>query len=430
MASTPISRLRKALLQTDDSADGIQKSADAMMQMYSSAPAAAAGEWKSCLSVCLLRQLLPLLYVANEVLQTSKRKHGTRFLESFSPLLPYAIRHVCERDKSIIEKVRRTVKIWGDRRVFSRRFVNEILAAVEDLRLSEIFYKPLPLQSVPKKRDSPESPAHVSYKSDDDSHSDFADIKPEAALNVEIPLAVSPRPREPSKVNGKTNKFPVTKNKNEEDDLPDTLLRPNKRRNSHRGSIVSKSTPSLNDMLTKLVELDNQFKKSLAEIDSLPEMFYSEDNDAMQDVVGEELVKMNLDLTKGLKLIKNQKKKIHQTTKEIYKLEQEIPIFVSPMISCIRQDDEQIVFCDTLSEKLNLIAKVHAIAKDSRDATREQESRNLAIEQAKVKHRQKELARQKSLEEAMKQQTGPDMSWNSRTKQYESVADHTDDAWR
>uniref|UniRef100_A0A7S1FPG8 CID domain-containing protein n=1 Tax=Corethron hystrix TaxID=216773 RepID=A0A7S1FPG8_9STRA len=424
MASTPITRLRKALLQTDDSGPGIQRSSISMMSMYSSAPAAAAGEWKSCLSVCQLRQLLPLLYVANEVLQTSKRRHGTRFLESFSPLLPSAVRLICERDPLIVEKVRRTVKIWGDRRVFSTRFINEILTAVEDLRDASPAAPPPRVKALvsPSRMEAPVS-------SDEEDGSDFSEsVRPEKSLDVKITVDDGPEiygaPPEPER---KREKEGV-----EENEATDYLLRPSKRRSMNRGNPAFKpfGMLSFNEMLAKLVDLDQQFKKSFVAVEAVPKHFYIKDDKAMQDIVGEELVKMNVDLSKAIRLITKQRTKIHETTKQTYKWEQEIPFHLAPMVAAIRKDDEQFHLCANLEEKLRWIKVVHAMSKESRDAKRERDARDVAEKAAHVKKVREDLARQKSLERAMKQPTGPNMRWNSRTKQYESVANHDDDDWR
>ena len=63
-------------------------------------------------SIYLIFRLLNLyhrLYVANEVLQNSKRNRGTKFLEAFSPALSSSLEFMVKTDPSIVEKVRRIV---------------------------------------------------------------------------------------------------------------------------------------------------------------------------------------------------------------------------------------------------------------------------------------------------------------------------------
>eukprot|EP00559_Dactyliosolen_fragilissimus_P006920 CAMPEP_0184869950 /NCGR_PEP_ID=MMETSP0580-20130426/35935_1 /TAXON_ID=1118495 /ORGANISM="Dactyliosolen fragilissimus" /LENGTH=529 /DNA_ID=CAMNT_0027371789 /DNA_START=14 /DNA_END=1603 /DNA_ORIENTATION=+ len=128
--------LRTTLSRTENSAQGIQSSAACMMKQYDKSPALAVSEWRNALQSCRSTQLLPLLYVANEVLQTSKRNRGNRYLEEFSPVLKASLQFICEKcaDVAVVEKVRRTVKIWGDRRVFSVRFVSGLLSALQAYR--------------------------------------------------------------------------------------------------------------------------------------------------------------------------------------------------------------------------------------------------------------------------------------------------------
>ena len=128
--------LRTTLSNTDGTAPSIQSSAAAMMSMYDKSPSLAVSEWRNVLQTCTDSQLLPLLYVANEVIQISKRNRGNKFLESFSPVLGGSLKVICERDPSVTEKVRRTAKIWGDRRIFSTRFVGELLGGIEEYRNS------------------------------------------------------------------------------------------------------------------------------------------------------------------------------------------------------------------------------------------------------------------------------------------------------
>jgi len=126
--------LRSVLSQTENSSSAIQNSAASMMKLYIISPALAVSEWRNALQSSRNSQLLPLLYVANEVIQSSKRNRGNKFLEQFSPVLKGSLQFICERDPEVVEKVRRVAKIWGDRRVFSVRFVADLLSGVEEFR--------------------------------------------------------------------------------------------------------------------------------------------------------------------------------------------------------------------------------------------------------------------------------------------------------
>lgn len=139
-SGTSSSSLRVLLSQVDGSAMGIHSAAGAMMKHYDKSQVdVAIVEWRNSLHNAPIDRHLPLLYVANEVLQNSKRNRGNKFLEAFSPILGQSLIFICQHQGKIgtnsgVEKVRRTVKIWGDRRVFSLRFVNELLKGLEPYR--------------------------------------------------------------------------------------------------------------------------------------------------------------------------------------------------------------------------------------------------------------------------------------------------------
>ena len=97
-------------------------------------PSLAVSEWRSVLQTSSPSLSMPLLYVANEVLQTSKRNRGSKFLEAFSPVLGSSLMFIVGRDRRVVEKVRRTGKVWGDRHIFSMRFVMDLLAGLDSYR--------------------------------------------------------------------------------------------------------------------------------------------------------------------------------------------------------------------------------------------------------------------------------------------------------
>ena len=129
------SSLRGYLQRIDVSAPAIQGAAGAMMKHYDKSPGVAVVEWRNALMQARENQFLPLLYVANEVLQNSKRNRGNKFLEAFSPILGQSLIFVCAKSPPpLVESIRRTVKIWAERRVFSVRYVNELIKGLEPYR--------------------------------------------------------------------------------------------------------------------------------------------------------------------------------------------------------------------------------------------------------------------------------------------------------
>jgi len=89
-------------------------------------------------------QKVPFLYLANDILQNSKR-NGTEFVEEFWKVLPGALKDVTENGDDRGKKVAsRLVDIWQERRVFGSR-----AGGIMDVMLGAA---PLPVLDMTKKR--------------------------------------------------------------------------------------------------------------------------------------------------------------------------------------------------------------------------------------------------------------------------------------
>ena len=70
------------------------------------------------LSLVEANRKLTLLYLANDVIQTGKKK-GLEFKVEFSKLLPRALQHMSrEKDDSFRKSVERVISVWEERKVF------------------------------------------------------------------------------------------------------------------------------------------------------------------------------------------------------------------------------------------------------------------------------------------------------------------------
>ncbi|VAI28796.1 unnamed protein product [Triticum turgidum subsp. durum] len=89
-------------------------------------------------------QKVPFLYLANDILQNSKR-NGTEFVEEFWKVLPTTLKDVAEKGDDRGKKtVSRLVDIWQERRVFGSR-----AGGIKDVMLGTA---PLPVLDMTKKR--------------------------------------------------------------------------------------------------------------------------------------------------------------------------------------------------------------------------------------------------------------------------------------
>ena len=91
--------------------------------------------WASCLSQAPDKQKLAFVYLANDVVQNS-RKRGPHYVDAFAPLLPGALRHVLKHSgggADTLRQLHRMVAVWEERRVFGTgKAIQQLKAAVED----------------------------------------------------------------------------------------------------------------------------------------------------------------------------------------------------------------------------------------------------------------------------------------------------------
>jgi hypothetical protein len=74
---------------------------------------------------------LVFLYLSNEVLQNS-RKSGPAFLESFKPALQRVTQELFSNsDKSTKKKIVKVFKVWLDRGMYQREFIDALLDTLE-----------------------------------------------------------------------------------------------------------------------------------------------------------------------------------------------------------------------------------------------------------------------------------------------------------
>ncbi|KAF5749832.1 regulation of nuclear pre-mRNA domain-containing protein 1B-like [Tripterygium wilfordii] len=99
-----------------------------------------AATWDKQFHISEMVQKVPLLYLANDILQNSKR-NGNEFVTEFWKVLPAALKDVAEkgddRGKNVVSRL---VAIWEERRVFGSR-----ARSLKDLMLSENVPPPLEL---------------------------------------------------------------------------------------------------------------------------------------------------------------------------------------------------------------------------------------------------------------------------------------------
>ena len=122
--------LIKRLKELTDAAESIQTIAHWVI-FYRKRHAALSVEiWERELQLTGAERKLTFVYLANEIIQTSRRK-GTEFLAPFALVLPAAIRHIYQTTPpSVHDAIMRTITIWEQRQVYSPRFCNDLRFAL------------------------------------------------------------------------------------------------------------------------------------------------------------------------------------------------------------------------------------------------------------------------------------------------------------
>ncbi|KAL3796959.1 hypothetical protein HJC23_000712 [Cyclotella cryptica] len=428
------SALRNTLLQTDNTLPSIQSAARSMMLFYDkpSGVDLAVSEWRSVLQTCQPSQMLPLLYVANEVLQTSKRNRGNKFLEAFSPVLGSSLIYICQRDRSLVEKARRTVKVWGDRRIFSMRFVMDILTGLDSFRgeggngaavASQPALAVVPASSKPT--DSPNITSGSNSDEDDDEDDIFGgsstklldvDLKVDGAALSEatkpqsLEFGAGAKRRRSSvspTINAKSSAKPVAKK-------PKAL-----------------SNQTFLEMFESIAKLDETYKSALGVLNSIPPAYLDENGTDIDDLVGDELTEMYKKVCETHRKVRKERRVIYSVAVERKQMEKEAKRYIQWLKNLANVDGEDIEFAEGLEQKLDLLSVCHEEAKALRDIRREEEARKLAEEEAAAIQEAEEQERRRMLEDVKKQaEAKPGMVWNPQLREYQYLHDPTQESWR
>lgn len=446
--------LRQVLKAVDGSAPSIQKAASSMMKHYDTTAAVAITEWRNVLSTARPQEFLPLLYVCNEVLQISKRNRGSNFLEAFSAVLGQALQHICQTDPSLTEKVRRTVKIWGDRRVFSVRFVHEILSGLEPYRngsdadgndssqnlptkprdfvaSDDARFSPpaLPTEKQEKKTataneddsdddimqilDQDEDPA------DDDDDDDDIFASGDNKLEIDIDLdKVGNQPATPRKSVAKRRRSSM-----ESTGSASSVVKRRRRR-------PVQSIVNLVDTLTHLSTLQQNSEYSQLTLQKIDTAIQKQTPEELEQLVGDELQLSFRQVQDFLKQIQDQRKELYGNAQERHTIEQESIGYIPWLEKALQHDDDDIQFCDKLEQEILSFSPVHVEIRKARDLRRAEEQRRQEEEAQRERNRKEQEEADRFRRAALQRQTegGKGLVWNPTTREYQEL--NTEESWR
>jgi len=446
--------LRSTLASLDMAHPSITAGASAMLKHYDRSAETAVTEWRNALQSCTTQQLLPLLYVANEVLQNSKRNRGNAFLEAFSPTLGQALQYMCQRSPDMVEKVRRTAKIWGDRRVFSVRFVGELLKGLEPYRHGAV--APAAAEPAPFEDEARFSPTREDAFAAQDDDDKLESPKPEDRTEVTAsPTAddlMRPSDDDDSMDNdddslqqfgGAVGQLDVTIDASQfmNDSSSSKIKRPSavfagNKRGGRRGSAGNKrrksilSTQSLQDLWNQLSSLQQQYDQAQTLLKGMEEGHLNA-TEISDDLIGDALLEAyatNQNYTN--QIVRKERVNLHKVAHGKRALELEARRYLPWCRQALLQDTEDLDLCTSIENDLLQLATVH---------TRAQEVRNKRRELQQEAERQQQLAKQQQMEEeerkrlleaslSKQEEAQPGMVWNRTTQEYQFL--NTDESWR
>ncbi|GAX21430.1 regulator of Ty1 transposition protein 103 [Fistulifera solaris] len=441
--------LRSILGNVDGSAPSIQNAAGAMMKFYDRGASVAVNEWRNALQTCVDNQLLPLLYVANEVLQNSKRNRGNKFLEAMSPVLSQSLVHICSRDPTLVEKVRRTIKIWGDRQVYSTRFIGDVLQGLEPYRHGRA-PATTPRQSLPSLSPSAasfspgpspdptatttEAPSSTRSTNDDDDIRNimednddeddediFATTAGSQKLEVEINLGSALDEMLQNKATDPSN---TSKRRRS------SLGSQNSNSGTRKRRSVILSASNLLELWTRLSDLQQQYEGAQLVLAKIDERLQNMPADDLANLVGDELQQAYQQNRMDEKQMTLQRQKLHAIAQERHVLEQEAKRYLPWLEKALKQDEDDIVFSEMLEQKIASFQGIHALAQKARDERVAEEQRIRAQQQALERQRKEEEEQEKFRQAALAKETEArdGMVWNPTTREYQYL--NTDESWR
>ena len=463
------SSLRGYLQRIDGSAPAIQGAAGAMMKHYDKSPGVAVVEWRNALMQAQGHQFLPLLYVANEILQNSKRNRGNKFLEAFSPVLGQSLIFVCAKSPpELVESIRRTVKIWAERRVFSVRYVNELIKGLEPYRngngnrgggggrkrqdgnsspregrfspvteLTSAVQQPQELNpsttSTSKSKSTMESKDDFDSEmgmgndddddydgddtfgnnndddddvdSDDNSDDDLFGNASKSLLNIDVDFD---RASSTAKKRRRSSIESTASDNNNDAYKKNGKSAKSKSKHKRRHSTQYLSTNSLMELMNQVSALQASYDRvtgKLQEIHKLNGNGDDNNNHAIETLVGDELLAEYKKVLLHQQQIDRHRRELHSIAQKRRGLELEALRYLPWLEQSLNQDQEDIDFSDRFRKQLDLFRGVYQPTKQARDYRLKEEERRLDEEEELRKKRHDEEERKKFLKSAMSKQT-------------------------
>lgn len=437
--------LRDLLRNLDGSSPSIQNAASAMMKHYDRSAPVAVTEWRNALQNCRNDQLLPLVYVANEVLQISKRNRGSKFLEAFSPMLGQALRHICTKDKKAVEKVRRVVKIWGERYIFSVRFVNELIHGLDTFRKDETESTILDEESgfspdlIATQTDTTTNTEHKINKEEEDlmkiveqtetnaAGSEGESEEEEEDLFMPSSDRLDTIPMDAAALvntEGPTSKYARRRTSLGSQQSQQQQQQHKKRRKT------TVDAQSLVQQIEALVATQQDMDLALLTLKKIDSTIQKTPTSELENLVGDELQMNYRQVLSFQKQLVESRRTLYQVAQNRHKIGKDLVRYLPWLEKSIQQDDDDLQFCDQLETKLQVFQPIHQRIRNARDIRLGEERQRREEEERIARKKREEEENEKFRKAALEKQTEakPGMVWNPVTREYEML--NTNEDWR
>lgn len=435
------------------------------MKHYDRSPGVAVGEWRNALIQARSDQYLPLLYVANEVLQTSKRNRGNKFLEAFSPVLGQSLIFVCGKsDAPTVDRIRRTVKIWAERRVFSVRYVNELIKGLEPYRSGKRQQQQSSSSShhersnegsdspggsrfspvtEPKSSDmdsekdedgdtsmfednsnTQQDDSSNSGSDDDDDGDDLFGTASKKLLKIDVDFGSATSVMDSR---GGSSAKKRLRSLDIGSDITATKFSKAKR----RASAQYLSASSLLELMNQVASQQENYERLTTKLKGLREMYgNSSDVKRIEMLVGQDLLEEYKKTLKSEQEIDKHKRELHVIAQKRRALEIEALRYLPWLERALKQDKEDVVFSQKFRKQLELFKSVHGPTKEARDRRLKEEALRLQKEEERLQKKEEEEERKKFADSAMAKQmeAKPGMVWNRAMGEYQYP--NQEESWR
>ncbi|GMH79001.1 hypothetical protein TrLO_g7718 [Triparma laevis f. longispina] len=412
-----------ALRQVDQSEAAITGCTSIFMRFYANAPEHAARVWFDVMMAdSAPAGHLPLVYVCNDVLQKTKRQLGPNYLEQFSPYLAKALGHATRKaegdpsDKKTALKTRNMVKLWGDRGVYSKRYIMELLSGIDS-------YK------APSSSTNSTLASSSSDRDDDSENSDF-DLDPEEnageSLSFKMPVQVKTSKRKAEDISNPSNP-----SNDEEEFSMDAFMRTSPS-SSNNNNANSNKTPNLDTLQTQVLSLAKNFKKSFTAVAEGNQQLYAGDKQAAQSVFGDDLTQLHSDVLAAHTHINALKKNTILLARNQHQTSKLVNDTLADAKNNIKLDEDELVMCEKLMTDLLAIRALQKTSSKDRQMRRVIEARKEKAkreEEARKKEEEEGLAALQRIKENEKNTEGK--VWDPTRKMYVEATEHVDDdSWR